>query len=59
MELQGTPDTNWTNIEFHHEKPINLFNVYNHGELKEALSRKNTQPLIKGIHLKKKLSLIS
>ena len=50
IELQMTPDMTWDNIEIDHVKPICMFDVSKDGELKEAFSRKNTQPLLKQDH---------
>ena len=37
---------NWTNIEIDHVKAICLLDVSKDDELREAFSRKNTQPLL-------------
>ena len=50
IESQFTPEMNWQNIEIDHVKTICLFDVSNDEELKEAFSRKNTQPLLKQDH---------
>ena len=38
---------NWTKIEIDHVKPFCLFDVSRDGEVKEAFSWKNTEPLLK------------
>ena len=53
LELQFTPEMNWSNIEIDHAKPICMFDVSEVEELKEAFSWKNTQPLLKHIHQQK------
>ena len=53
LEFQFTPEMNWSNIEIDHVKPICMFDVSKDEELKEAFNWKNTQPLLKKIHLKK------
>ena len=45
-----TPEMKWSNIEIDQVKPICLFDVSRDEELKEALSWKNTQPLLKHDH---------
>ena len=50
IEWQMTPDMTWNNIEIDHVKPICLFDVTKHEELKEAFNWKNTQPLLKEVH---------
>ena len=50
---QFTPEMNCRNIEIDHVKPICLFDVTRHEELKESFSWKNTQPLLKEIHKQK------
>ena len=50
IEFQMTPDMTWDNIEIDHVKPICLFDVSRDEKLKEALSWKNTQPLLKHDH---------
>ena len=50
-----TPEMNWRNIEIDLVKPICLFDVTKDEELKEAFSRRKTQPLLKHDHqLKRK-----
>ena len=44
---------NWTNIEIDHIKPICMFDISKDKELKEALSWKNIQPLLKQDHRQK------
>ena len=41
-----TPEKNWSTNDFDHVKPLCLFNV-SKDDLKEALTWKRTQPLIK------------
>ena len=53
IEFQFTQEMNWSKIEIDHVKPICLFDVSKDEELKEALSWKNTQPLLKHIHHQK------
>ena len=53
IELHLTPDTNWTNIEIDHVKPICLFDVSKDEELREGFCWKNTQPLLKHDHQQK------
>ena len=53
IEFQFTPEMNWEKIEIDHVKPICFFDVSKDAELKEALSWKNTQPLLKQIHHQK------
>ena len=48
--FQMTPEMNWSNNEIHHVKAICLFDISKDGELKEVLSWKNTQPLLKHDH---------
>ena len=50
LEFQITPEMNWENIEIDHVKPICMFDVTKDGELREAFSWKNTQPLLKHDH---------
>ena len=47
IEWQMTPEMNWSTIEIDHVKPICMFDVTKDGELGEAFSWKNTQPLLK------------
>ena len=58
IEWQMTPEMNWTNIEIDHVKPICMFNISDDEELKLAFNWKNTQPLLKEVHLRKVLNLI-
>ena len=44
---------NWENIEIDHVKPICMFDVTKHKELKEAFNWRNTQPLLKQDHLQR------
>ena len=44
IEWQMTPEMNGTNIEIDHVKALSLFDVSKDEDLKEAFSRKNTQP---------------
>ena len=44
---------NWDNIEIDHIKPICMFDVSDDEQLKEAVSWKNTQPLLKQDHRQK------
>ena len=53
VEYQFTPETNWSNIEIDHVKPICMFNVSDDDELKVAFNWKNTQPLLKEVHSQK------
>ena len=53
IKFQFTPEMNWTNIELDHIKPICMFDVSKDEELKETVSWKNTQPLLKHDHRKK------
>ena len=53
IESQFTPEMNWQNIEIDHVKPICMFDVSKDEELREAISWKNTQPLLKHDHQKK------
>ena len=53
IEYQMTPEMNLRNIETYQVKPICLFNVSKHKEVKEAFSWKNTQPFGKKIHKQK------
>ena len=48
-----TPDITWGNREIGHVKPICMFDVTKDEELREAFSRKNTQPLLKHDHQQK------
>ena len=48
-----TPEMNWSNTEVDHVKPICMFDVSKDGELGEAFSWKNTQPLLKHDHQEK------
>ena len=50
LELQFTPEMNWSNIEIDHVKPICTFDVSKEEELIEAINWKNTQPLLKEVH---------
>ena len=47
IEFQMTSEMNWSNIEIDHVKAICMFDVSDDEQLKEALSWKNTQPLLK------------
>ena len=47
IEWQMTPETNWSNTEIDHMKPICMFDVTKDEDLREAISWKNTQPLLK------------
>ena len=53
LELQFTPEMNWSNIEIDHVKPICMFDVTKDYELREAFNWKNTQPLLKHDHQQK------
>ena len=53
LEFQFTPEMNWSNIEIDHVKPICMFDVTKDEQLKEAFSRKNTQPFLQQDHHKK------
>ena len=53
IEWQFTPEMNWSNIEIDHVKPICMFDVSDDGQLNEAFSWKNTQPLLKEVHSQK------
>ena len=58
IEWQFTAEVNWRRIKIDHLKPICLFDVSKDGELKEAFSRKNTEPLLKEIHKQKRIKNI-
>ena len=47
IEIQMTPEMNWSNIEIDHVKAICLFGLSKDEELKEAFNWKNNQPLLK------------
>ena len=49
-----TPELNRGNIEIDHVQPICMFDVSKDKKLKEAFSRKNTQPLFKKKIISKK-----
>ena len=53
IELQMTPELNWSIIEIVHVKAICLFDVSNDEELKLVFNWKNTQPLLKQDHQEK------
>ena len=53
IEYQMTPNMTWDNIEIDYVKAICLFDVSRDEQLKEAFSRKITQPLLKHDHQKK------
>ena len=53
IECQFTTETNWSNIESDHVKPIFLFNVSDDKEFRIASKWKNTQPLRKEVHSQK------
>ena len=53
LDVQFTPEMNWSNTEVDHIKPICMFDVSNVDELKEAFSWKNTPPLLKQDHRQK------
>ena len=53
LEFQFTPKMNWENIEIDHVKSICMFDVSDNEQLKEALSWKNTRPLLKYDHHQK------
>ena len=53
IEWQFPPDMNWRNIEIDQVKPICFFDVSKDEELKEAFSRKSTQPSLKNFHKQK------
>ena len=53
IKFQMTPETNWTNIELDHGKPICTFDLSDDEQLKEAFNWRNTQPLLKKDHLHK------
>ena len=55
IECLMTPEMNWTTIEVDHVKPICMFDVSKHEELKEAFSWKNTQSLLKHDHRRKRI----
>ena len=55
IEFQMTPAKTWDNIENDHVKPICLFDVSKDEELKEAFNWKNTQPLLKIYHQRKRI----
>ena len=50
IEVQMTPEMNWSNIEIDHVKAICLFDLSKDEELREAFNWKNTQPLLKKDH---------
>ena len=50
IQWQFTPEMNCSNIEIDHVKATCLFDVSTDEQLKEAFSRKNTQPLLKHDH---------
>ena len=50
IEIQITPETNWSNKDIDHVKPICIFNVSTNDELKEAFNWINTHPLLKNDH---------
>ena len=50
IEVQLTPDMNWSEKEIDHIKPKSLFIVSDDERLKEAFNWKNTQPLLKEVH---------
>ena len=47
IENQVTPEVNWTKSENDHVKPICMFDISKHGELKDVFSEQNIQPLFK------------
>ena len=53
IEYWFTPEMKWSNIEIDHVKSVCLFDVSKDEELKEALSWKNTQHIIKKIRKQK------
>ena len=53
IQWQFIPEINWTNIEIDNVKTICMFDVSKDEELKEALSWKYTQPLLKQHHQQK------
>ena len=52
-----TPEVNWKNTEIDHLKRLCMFDVSKHEELNDAFSRKNTQPLLKGVHSREGVKL--
>ena len=48
-----TPETNCSNIELDHAKPICTFDLSDDEQLKEAFNWRDTQPLLKKDHLHK------
>ena len=48
-----TPEINWSNIEIDQENAVCLFDVSKDEELREAISWKETQPLLNQDHQKK------
>ena len=57
LEIQFTPEMNWSNIEIDHVKPICMFDVTKDIELREAFNWKNTQPLLKHDHRQKGIKI--
>ena len=53
MTPETTPDTNWSNTELDHVKPICMFDVSKDEGLEEAISWRNIQPLLKEVHQRK------
>ena len=53
IEIQMTPDMNWSNIEIDHVKLFCTFDIPDDEEKKLAFNWKNTQPLLKKVHSQK------
>ena len=58
IKFQMTPDMTWDNFEIDHVKAICLYDLSKDEELKEAISWKNTQPLLNYDHQKKRTKFI-
>ena len=57
IELQMTPEMNWSNIEIHHVKANCINDVSKVEKLREAFNWKNSQPFIKHDHQKKGIKI--
>ena len=53
IEFQFTPEMTWSNIEIDHVKAICMFDVSDDEQLREALSWRSTQTLLKHDHRQK------